>query len=259
VDEHIAAQLPQLFTSGVNALTRGDDFSVEAVFDLTIPGPGQSFNLTLTDRTQGQPGVPIASQTLGDDLVGVFVRGNEQGELVLEFSERDVVRDETTVYETITIAPLEGETQIRLRLEHDNAQPGVVKASFDLLGGARSFSFTATGQIFGIESPEANDDEAATQVTFGAAGDEINAHTQTVEGLYGSFSVNNVGEWSYALNNADADTQTLTSLDTRTERFAVRAVDEYGGTGLRFVDITVQGADEPAPLVGLNDPADPLA
>ena len=69
---------------------------------------------------------------------------------------------------------------------------------------------------------------------------------QTKEGEYGTFTLAANGEWTYELNNADADTEALVAGEMVTERFTVASAD--GTTGV--VVVTVTGADDAARIRG---------
>jgi VCBS repeat-containing protein len=65
-------------------------------------------------------------------------------------------------------------------------------------------------------------------------------------GLYGSFSINAAGHWTYALNNAAANVQALVANDMVTDTFTVKSID---GTQ-KAVSITVNGTNDIAKITG---------
>ena len=67
-----------------------------------------------------------------------------------------------------------------------------------------------------------------------------------VAGRYGAFTLGADGSWSYALNNADPDTDALREGETATDIFEAASLD---GTVAR-VTITVTGSNDAAEIVG---------
>ena len=57
--------------------------------------------------------------------------------------------------------------------------------------------------------------------------------TRTAVGVYGTFTLGADGMWTYALNNADADTNALGAGEEVTEKFSVFTADGTGGGGRR--------------------------
>ena len=107
--------------------------------------------------------------------------------------------------------PAAGDDQIVLRLTHQAANPGVITASFDLLDNGAvtsTVSLPGFGQIFGTETPgNPSDDEVFTRAEFGA-GDNF-AIKSALNGVYGTMTVNQVGNWHYDLANGQTNVQAL--------------------------------------------------
>jgi len=76
------------------------------------------------------------------------------------------------------------------------------------------------------------DDRAASGTARRSAAPARGGHCG---GTYGSLTIDAGGNWSYSLNNADANVQGLTSADTRTEVFTVSLSD--GTTGNLVVTV----------------------
>ena len=62
-----------------------------------------------------------------------------------------------------------------------------------------------------------------------------------VEGTYGAFSITADGEWTYTLDNSDADTNALDAGDSKVETFAVSTDD---GANNREISITINGFND---------------
>jgi hypothetical protein len=137
----------------------------------------------------------------------VRVRHEADGIVRVVLRDVDVPANTITTLDALPLSLLEGENQIVLRLTHDVADPGVIHASFDLLGGAapRSFSFAPVGHIFGTGTPgDPSDDEVFTRAQIVAI-----APSDQQNGTYGTLHVDNEGHWSYALDNSAFAVQQL--------------------------------------------------
>ncbi|MDH2423752.1 VCBS domain-containing protein, partial [Cobetia litoralis] len=67
--------------------------------------------------------------------------------------------------------------------------------------------------------------------------------------VYGSFSVDADGNWTYTLDNAAAETQALAAGETVTEQYTVMLSDNSTTT----VDILITGSADAAPVITLAD------
>lgn len=77
--------------------------------------------------------------------------------------------------------------------------------------------------------------------------------TWSVEGIqsttYGTFALNgNSGQWTYTLNNSDADTQALKETESAQETYTVRVTDDFGAYVDTQVIVTIQGTND-SPIV----------
>ena len=119
--------------------------------------------------------------------------------------------------------------------------------------------------IGGTDTGSVTEDDVAHTAASGAltvsdpdAGQNSFVVQSNVSGTYGSFSVDASGNWTYTLNNADPDTNTLNNGDVRTETFTVHSAD---GTA-HDVNVTVNGHTDvtgitlPPTFTGTGDPND---
>jgi VCBS repeat-containing protein len=243
-----AGQLVTLITNtDPNDLTRGlksdDDFVVEARFDLVFPDAGEAYGISLTDNIQG--GLP--ADQLGDDLLSLLVRRDAEGKLIVRFSDADVVADSAEELQSQNFIPAADEDQIVLRLAHTASHRGEVHASFDLYDDGvftRRVDFDPVGRIFGTDTPGyAGDDESWTRVQLVSFG--FDTEVTSLQGKYGTLSVQQNGEWTYTLDNASAAVQALAQFQFDSDNFSVRVADEYGVSSFRPVFISVQGTNDP--------------
>ena len=144
------------------------DFTVEGRFDLDPDGGdidppndvSEAFGIRLTDRSPDQP---------GDDIIELAVRRGPDNNVYVQLRELDFVSGDITKIDGKMIDATDID-QVVLRLAHDEASPGVVTGSFDLINGGgevvSSVTFAKTGSIFGTETPESGDDENWTRAQF---------------------------------------------------------------------------------------------
>ena len=93
-------------------------------------------------------------------------------------------------------------------------------------------SSLVTGQLF-------VDDSDSGQSSF--------ASQSNVAGLYGTFSINGGGQWSYRLDNNNASVQALPNGQQLTDSFTVSSID---GTDSRVVTVTISGTNGEAVISG---------
>lgn len=106
----------------------------------------------------------------------------------------------------------------------------------------------ADATVFGGDiSGTATEDITTTAVTGAMTvsdadgGTEADITTQTDSaGTYGTFSIDAAGDWSYTLDNSDADTQALASGATATDTFAVAV----GSGETQDVTVTITGIND---------------
>lgn len=156
------------------------DIDVESNFALLLPEATDTvYGIRLTDRS--------ALQGLeGDDVVQLVLRRYLDGNVYVEFRQLDWVNHTSTIISTQLLAPGSAD-HIILRLSHDNADRGVVKASYSLVtAGVEGATVTLDGaghifsnenwtraQIFtgAYDGPVFGDSNA--NVLFGAGGNDF--------------------------------------------------------------------------------------
>ena len=76
---------------------------------------------------------------------------------------------------------------------------------------------------------------------------------QPLVGLYGTLTLAADGTWSYALDNADADTNALTQGQVVTDAFTYTITDANGATSSTTLTITITGTnDAPVAVADAN-------
>jgi Ca2+-binding RTX toxin-like protein len=171
-------------TNTTNGLKSDDDFTVQGTFDFSVPDVGGAYGVRLTDRSGTQA---------GDDVIELVARTGWDGVLRVQLRELDFVNHEVSNIESfaLNLTKLPTFDQITFRLTHDDANVGVITASFDLLSGGtvvQTVTFSATANIFGTETPLfSGDDENWTRAQFVAyEPDPAGPTTNTIEGTTGN-------------------------------------------------------------------------
>jgi VCBS repeat-containing protein len=229
-------------TNTANGLKISHDFMVEAVFDLTVPDQDrEGYGFQLSDALSDM-------SLLGDDRAAIAVR-RVDGEVYVQITSTDAVTDSRTVIARHLLDPLAGE-QILLRLEHDDDSPGVITASYHYLSGGvvTGGDVLGTAMIFGRDTPGyAGDDENWTRAQILAFGPESFEDVTSLQGDYGTLSIEADGQWSYALDNDAAEVQALGTGQTVFDAFHLRATDQYGLSSSQPLTIAIHGADDEIP------------
>ena len=240
---------PTLNTDTTTDLTKGlklgDDITIEGRYDLILPNIGENYGIRFVD-SGGSPSQP------GDDNIALNLTRGTDGLLHVNMNELDFVAGVTTPISSVVVNPGAGDDQIVLRLTTLASNPGVVTGSFDFLhNGVVTSSGTVPGfgQIFGTETPgNTSDDEVWTRAMF-TAGDNF-AIKSTLNGTYGSLTVNQNGTWTYNLANGQANVQALAQGETVTDSFQVQVADQFGATATQTVNVTVTGTNDAPVMTG---------
>ena len=114
---------------------------------------------------------------------------------------------------------------------------------------------TATGNVLANDT-DANslDTKAVVSVSFGATSVVLPTDNTPVQvtGAYGTLTIQADGSYSYALNDADSDTQALDAGEAATDVFSYTMRDFAGLTDSGALTVTVTGAND-APVISGTD------
>jgi Ca2+-binding RTX toxin-like protein len=217
------------------ALESGNDFVVEAIFDLNaLPDePREAFGIRLSDRTD---------VLAGDDVVELVVARGSDGKLRVQVREHDFVNGEVNPVVSKGLNPGPAIDQIVLRLEHDADNPGVLTAEYDLLIGGVLFKtvqlldeghkpgaaeLLTDAVLFGNETPgDLSDDESWTNAQFVAYAPDDAAALSFIEG----------NEKHNVLTGSDA-IDVISGFGGGDKLFALAEADTlFGGEGNDFLD-----------------------
>ena len=103
---------------------------------------------------------------------------------------------------------------------------------------AATFGGNLTGDV--TEDDEDKDEATGTVSVSDSDGDDTVKERSDVAGTYGTFSIESDGDWTYALDNENEDTNALAAGATATDAFEIAAADGTAGT----VTVTVTGAND---------------
>jgi len=197
---------------------------------------------------------------LGDDLIELVVRQGVDGLVRVQLRELDIVNDQVVNIGGIVLNPPAGADQILLRLTHSTTDVGALHASFDYLAGGvvvGSESLAQIGRIFGTETPGfTGDDENWTRAQVIAYAPAIT--DSTLEGTYGTMTIDQTGGWTYSLANNKLAVQNLAAGETAIDTFTVQVTDEHGASDTEVINITVTGSND-TPVVATGDVSRTLA
>ncbi len=208
-------------------------FTVEGRFDLVLPDSNrEGYGIRLTDRLQAGS---TADQP-GNNTVHLSVRQLADGSDAVVLRSIDFAADTINVLGMIAIAPPLGADQIVLRLDHA-AGADTVAASFDYLAGGvvvgtQIFEATATAFI--------GEDWLRAQVIASAP----LVSGSTLAGNYGTLTVDQAGEWAYALANGQSNVQALAAEQTVTDSFTIQVSDGAGGIDTEEIVVQVNGVND---------------
>jgi VCBS repeat-containing protein len=105
---------------------------------------------------------------------------------------------------------------------------------------------SAAGNVLANDTDvDTSDTKAVTAVNGSAA-----IVGSAVAGIYGTLTLLANGNWTYALNNADLDTNALAQGQTVTDTFTYTMADANGATSSASLAITITGANDAAAITG---------
>jgi VCBS repeat-containing protein len=130
-----------------------------------------------------------------------------------------------SITDTFTVSSLDGTAQQDVTITIHGTNDAAVFGGDTSGAVTEDTTLTATGTL---TVSDADDGQSSVQADSGNA-------------AHGSFTVDADGNWSYALNNSDADVQALNTGDTLSDSFIVHSADGTAQT----VAITINGLDEP--------------
>ena len=247
--------------AGSSTLTKTDDFTVQARFDLTVPNDlNEAYGIRLTDRL---PGVAVGGTT-GDDVVELRVAENTAGGIQVQFrdinfqtgpldSNNNPLGTVTTLQNIgLSTGAIQSGEQIVLTLSHDASNPNTIIASYDLYaangtqldanGAAAGMTqtFTVAGSLFS--------DENWTQAQIHASSPSVDNSYYT--GTYGTLTVDPTGAWSYSLLNGSTQVQALAAGQVVQDNFEIQVKDDQGATSTQAVTVNVTGTNDAPTIAG---------
>ena len=199
-------------------------------------------------------GAGESSQNFGNSLVKAFV--GVYGTLLL-FKNGSYVYTLNN-FDPDTIGLGEGETAFDI-FTYTIEDSGGLQTSSTLsiaVTGANNAP-TITGNLANRTGSVTEDDEQNTvSRTLGVNDRDINdthewsvaygeaAFSETAQGLYGTLTISQNGQWTYTLDNSREATQALNTGDKPEEIFVVKVTDSSGASATREIKITVNGVDD---------------
>jgi VCBS repeat-containing protein len=168
-----------------------------------------------------------------------------------------------TLTDTFTVATVDGTTRLvtitingandaPVAVADSNAGDPVVEAGVNPGNTPFAGDPSAAGNVL---SNDTDIDSGDTKTVVAVNGSAISVG-QPLVGTYGTLTLSANGTWSYALNNADPDTNGLAQGQTATDTFTYTMADANGATSSSSLAITITGTnDAPDITVGSGDSA----
>ncbi len=125
-------------------------------------------------------------------------------------------------------------------------EDGPTTADGNVLTGTGGTDANATD---GEADTQGADSATVTAVSFGASTGTVGS---ALSGAYGELTLNSDGSYSYVLDNANGIVQGLAEGETLTEVFDYTITDGDGDTSATTLTITINGADDPVTVNGLD-------
>ena len=135
-----------------------------------------------------------------------------------------------------------------------NSVDPVVEAGIDPDGTPNAGDPSAAGNVLDNDSdPDAFDILTVTGVVTGSVVGPVagNVGGSGIVGTYGTLTLAADGTWTYALDNADADTNALAQGETATDIFSYTISDLAGETSTALLSIDVIGTNDAAEITGI--------
>ena len=125
-------------------------------------------------------------------------------------------------------------TTLEITISGTNDAPLVTSAKADAAGAVVEAGSTVAGTALASGALTSSDiDHGATAAWSG-----------TVDGTYGSFSIDATGHWTYTLDNARPATDGLAPGQTEHETFTATVTDDQGATAQQVITITITGSED---------------
>jgi VCBS repeat-containing protein len=221
-----------------------NDFTVGGTFKLVFPDDlREGFGIRLTDSL---PSVP------GNDTLALQVRMGANGIVQVQLRDFNPAGDTVVNLAAFDLPPAfnDGEHSIALRLMHAAGSNQII-AGFDILDSGdnvvQTFTFPQTGVIFNGES--------WTRAQIVASAPETT--DSYFEGDYGTLSVDQFGNVSYALRNNSAEVNALAQGQVEQDEFDVVLTDQTGASATKHVVVNVTGVND-IPVLTLSSGPPPV-
>jgi VCBS repeat-containing protein len=201
-----------------------------------------SGQLTVSDVDDGEAAFTAPTPAALQGVYGAFSFNAATGawSYALDNAAADSLNEGDSVEETLTVTSLDGTATETITV--------TITGSND----AATITGTNTDSVTEAGAAGPGDASASGQLTVSDVDDGEDAFTApapaALQGVYGAFSFNAAtGAWSYALDNAAADS--LNEGDSVEETLTVTSLD---GTATETITVTITGSNDAATITGTN-------
>ena len=223
------------------ALTEGDGAAtLGASGDLTVTDADRTDVVTVSFGYNGDAAWSGGSIDggLASALAGGFT-ANGSGWSFSTSENLDFLADGETITLSFTVTATDDSGTA------NDSDSEVVTVTITGTNDAATFSGANSGNVYEDGTLVQTGTLTATDLDHDQSG--LQAGTQA--GTYGSFEIDANGNWTYTLDNDDADLDSLGTGDSDVESFTVKSIDGTEHT----VSVTIHGADEPVVITGDSD------
>ena len=154
---------------------------------------------------------------------------------------------------TLTI-PITGTNDAPVAVADTNTGAAVVEAGVDAENAPVAGNPSASGNVLSNDSdPDAGDTITVISAQVGESAPIEVGESTPITGIYGTLTIAANGNWTYALNNADADTNALAQGASASDVFSYTIQDNNGATSTATLTIPITGTnDAPVAVADTN-------
>ena len=220
-----ASKTVSVTINGANDIASVGDATASVTEGNTSAALDASGTVSISDVDSGENQVVAQNATAG--TYGSFTIGTNGAWVYTGTGAHDELTAGQQVTDTFTVTSKDGTdtgtVTITITGTNDTAS----------MSGATTGSVTEDGTLTATGTVTVTDPDSGQAHTATASGNGANG--------YGTYSVDADGNWSYALNNANASVQALNAGQTLTDTFSVSSLD---GTASKTVTVTINGAND---------------
>ena len=211
-------------------------------------------NLVWTDTGSGLP-AGFTSSPDGNSIVvdtnSLAYNSLAQGQTFTTHFSYDVIDEFGALAHQTAVITITGTNDGPTAVADTNGTDAVVEAGV-AVGGNTPLAGdpSATGNVLANDSdPDSGDVLTVAGVAAGTSSGPLSGNVgASVSGTYGTLTLGANGQWTYALDNSNPNTNALAQGESATDVFSYTASDGHGGTATTTLSIAITGTND-APVI----------